>query len=308
MLSDTRTVVTTATPPALGLVLVGVLSLCWGFNWPVMKVVVTEVPPWTFRAASTGVGGAILLFGTWLSRRRLVPTRHEMPHLLLASMLNITLWMLLSAYAVGLMNAGRAAIVAYTMPVWSILLSAIILGERLTARRIAGVVLGLSGMALLLRDDFRDIGASPLGTLLMTGAAFCWGAGTVVVKVGRIGLSTIALAGWQMLLAAIPLTIGAAVLDDFDVSGIGLWPALGVVYNMLIGSALCVWIWFRIVALYSAGVAAISTLLIPVVGIFGGALLLGEHVGLAEIVALALVLAALAVVHGYLPPSARTPD
>tara|TARA_B100000614_G_scaffold133772_1_gene119089 strand:+ start:177 stop:605 length:429 start_codon:yes stop_codon:yes gene_type:complete len=142
----------------------------------------------------------------------------------------------------------------------------------------------------------------------MTGAAFCWGAGTVVVKVGRIGLSTIALAGWQMLLAAIPLTIGAAVLDDFDVSGIGLWPALGVVYNMLIGSALCVWIWFRIVALYSAGVAAISTLLIPVVGIFGGALLLGEHVGLAEIVALALVLAALAVVHGYLPPSARTPD
>lgn len=297
-----------ATPPALGLILVGVLSLCWGFNWPVMKVTVTEVPPWTFRAASTGVAGIILLAGTWASGRRLLPKRHELPHLLLASMLNITLWMLLSAYAVSMMEAGRAAIVAYTMPVWSILLGAIILREPLTARRIAGVVLGLSGMALLLHQDLRDIGASPLGTLLMTGAAFSWAAGTVVVKIGRIRLSTIALAGWQMLFAAIPLAAGALTLESLDPSAVGLWPALGLLYNMVIGSALCVWIWFRIVALYSAGVAAISTLLIPVVGIFLGAVLLDEPVGPAEVAALLLVLAALAVVHGYLPPSARTPD
>jgi len=225
-------------------------------------------------------------------------TRREFLWLLAASLLNITLWMLLSAYAVRLMDSGRAAIVAYTMPLWSILLGAIFLRETITAERLIGVFLGLTGMALLLGEDLLGLHATPLGTLLMAGAALSWAAGTVVVKYATPALSTIALGGWQMLIGALPLATGALLLEQVDPASISLRPALGLLYNMLIGSSLCVWIWFRIVALYAAGVAAMSTLLIPVIGVMSGAALLGEPVGWPEVIALVLVITSLAIVHG----------
>ena len=74
-----------------------------------------------------------------------------------AALFNLTGWNILAIYGVSMMDSGRAAILGYTMPVWSVLLAVWFLGERLTARRAAGVALGMAGMALLLSGEIRAL-------------------------------------------------------------------------------------------------------------------------------------------------------
>ena len=109
-------------PRKLWWVLIG-LTLSWGFNWTAMKVSLAEVLPWTFRTLCLG-GGAVILF----SVLRLVGTplavpRSQWRRLALLALLNITCWNILIAYGVAMIPSGRAAIIAYSMPVLAIPLS-----------------------------------------------------------------------------------------------------------------------------------------------------------------------------------------
>jgi drug/metabolite transporter (DMT)-like permease len=95
--------------------------------------------------------------------------RHSAP-----SAFNTTVWHLCSAYGLMLMASGRAAIIAFTMPLWATLLAVPLLGERITRAKAAGLALGLAGLSCLLVGEASAIGAAPLGGLLMLGAAVAW--------------------------------------------------------------------------------------------------------------------------------------
>lgn len=195
------------------------------------------------------------------------------------------------------MAAGRAAILAYTMPLWAALFAWAYLGERLTAIRICGLALGLAGMALLIGAELAVVQAAPLGALGMLGAAVSWGAGTVAYKSHRWSTGTAALTGWQMAVGGVPVLIGFFFLGHIPDPVEVPWSAwIGLAYSATIPMVLCHWAWFRLVELLPASVAAISTLLIPVIGVLSSAPLLGEPIGAREILALGLVVAALTVV------------
>lgn len=281
-----------------GLILIALLTLCWGINWPIMKVGLADIPVFTFRGSCVLFGGVGLLAIAWLAGGPVMPRRREVMPLIWLSLFNVLIWQVLSGYGVAWMAAGRAAVLAYTMPCWAVVLGALVLKERIDWKRGVGLALGVSGMALLVGDDLSAVGRAPLGAAFTLAAALAWAIGTVLAKRYRWELPLSAMVGWQLLLSAPPML---AVALAFEIDGIGAvgWPATwSLLYNMVFATLAAHWLWFRILEIYPAGVASISTLSIPVVGLFTGAALLGEPLGWLELGALALVVAALAAVHG----------
>jgi drug/metabolite transporter (DMT)-like permease len=284
-----------------GLLLLGGLTLLWGGNWPAMKLALREIDPWTFRTGCLLLGGGGLLALTRAGGQGLGVPRTERGRLLVAAVLNITAWHLLSAYSLTLIPAGRGAIVAYTMPLWTVLFGWLLLGERLTRSRAAALGLGLAGLAVLVAPEARALREAPAGILLMLAGAASWALGTVLTKAARWTIPTAVLTGWQLVLGALPVAAGAALRWPGAseagrlLASVGPAALAGAAYATLIGVMVCHWAWFRLVATLPMAVAAIGTLGIPIVGVFSSALVLGEPVGPAEVVALALVIGGLAL-------------
>ena len=270
------------------------LTLAWGFNWTAMKTALAEVPPWTFRSLCLGLGAAVLFAALRAGGQRIVLPSGQWRRLWLLALLNITCWNMLVAFGVGMIPSGRAAIVAYTMPLWAVPLSVWLLGERVSGRKLAGLALGLGGLALLLLESFAGLGAAPLGALLVLGAAVSWALGTVLQKRFPVQLPVGPYTAWIMLLGGVPIFAGALLFEDFrELRNVGVTAWLGTAYNVVIAFAFAHWAWIKIATSVPVSVFSISMLLIPVVGVVCGMLFLGERPTWAEYAALGLVLAAL---------------
>lgn len=274
------------------------LTLAWGFNWTAMKVALQGVPPWTFRTLCLGLGSAVLFAVLRSGGHRLAVPNGQWARLWLLAFFNITLWNVLVAFGLTMIPSGRAAILAYTMPVWAVPLSIWVLGEKLTRRKVLGLVLGGAGLALLAGDVFASA-----GTAMALGAALSWAVGTVLQKRYPMAMPNGAYTAWIMLLGGVPIFLCALLFDDFGaLREIGAWPALGVAYNVVVAFAFAHWAWIKIATSVPVAVFSISMLIIPVVGVLSGMLFLGERPKWSEYAALLLILSALATV---IRPQAR---
>ncbi len=154
-----------------GIFLIVMLGFIWGFNWPSMRAVVLEITPWTFRAICLFTG-AVVLFGISLLRgRSLSVPRKEIIPLVLVGLLNVTAYHLFSAFGLSMMEATRGVILGFTFPLWSVLLGAVILREKLTPGRIAALIAGLAAMALLMGPQIVSLGGTPWGGVLLVCSA-----------------------------------------------------------------------------------------------------------------------------------------
>lgn len=286
----------TSGTPGSGLFMLVLLWAVWGTSWPAMRVVFTNMPVWQFRAVTCVIAGLALIGLARLLRARIAVPRRQWGILTVAAMLNITSWHILVGYALIYITAGQAVIVCYTLPVWTAILAAIFLKDRITARTVVAVVLGLGGLFVLLSADLSLLGDKPLGLALVFLASICWAGGTVLLKKvsWTVGLAT--LGGWQLLIAAVPITVVALAVESFEMHRAppeAIWASVYVLFIAIIaGYAL----WFRIVEIFPAMVAAIGALVIPVIGVLSGALVLGEPLTWREGTALLLVLGAVALV------------
>ncbi len=285
-----------ALPPA-GFLLVAGITLFWGANWPMMKIALGELPVWSFRSLCLVGGGTGLLLFALLGRLSLRVPRREIGPLLFCALFNVVGWHLFSAYGLSMIEAGRAAIIAFTMPLWATLFGSLLLREALTARKLVGLALGLTGLGILIGPDLQAIGAAPLGAALMLGAAISWSIGTVLFKRFAWSVPVIVLAGWQVIAGALPVVIGALMIENLpDLETVSNEAILATAYVVALPMVFCQWAYFKLVRIFPASLAAIGTLAIPVVGVFSSAFILGESIGAQEIISLFLVCSALAVV------------
>lgn len=283
--------------PRRALPLIAAITLLWGLNWPAMKLAVGELSPWTFRAVGVVVSALGLMALAVVARERIMPPRRLWAPLAGVALLNVTAWHLLSAFGLLYIEGGRAAIVAYTMPVWAALLSAFFLGERFDARRAAALLSGMTGVGLLIGPDLLGMSKSPLGPILMLGAALAWAGGTVGVKAERWSIGVMAFSGWQLVIGGVPIVLVALLLEPVpDFSRLTWQGALATVYASTVALIFCFAAYNKVVTMLSATAAAISTLATPVVGLLSSAWLLGEPAGWREFLALGFVLAAMALV------------
>lgn len=284
--------------PVRGLVLLALLAVFWGLNWPAMRVALTVVPVWDYRLIGVLVGGLSVLAIARLGGASLRVPRQQVGPLLLCSLFNIVGWNILTGYGLTLMEAGRSAIIGYTMPLWATLFSTLLVKEPLTLLKTAGLTFGLVGLAILLGGDLASMTAAPLGAIFILLAALSWGFGVALLKRFRWTVSSATLAGWQLVTAS-PMILLGRWLFAGDAGWGDAWSHAQIVafaYSVTIPMSFCFWAWYETVRLFPASVAAIGTLAIPMVGVFSGALLLGEPVGWRELTALLLVIGGLASV------------
>lgn len=282
--------------PRAGLVLLSLLSLGWGFNWPIMKVVITEIPRLIFRGDCMLLA-SIGLFGiAWFSGQSLKVPAGRWRQLLALASCNIVGWNIFAIYGVSMLPSGRAAILGYTMPLWSALLSVWFLNEPLTRRRLIGLALGMGGMALLIGAEFEKLGSAPLGVLLMLIAAISWAAGLVIYKADPLPMPITSLTAWQALLGGMPMALAGHALESVEWSRLSFWPIFGFWYNVFIGLLFCYWAWNKLVQMVPASVSSLGSLIIPVVGVFSGMVFLNEVPRWQDFAALMLVLTAIATV------------
>ena len=109
-------------------------------------------------------------------------------------------------------------------------------------------------------------------------------------------LPTTSFVAWQLTLGGIPVVLGAITLDWGRWQPISPGATTALLYSSLIAFVFCHWAWFKIATTAPASIAALSTMMIPVVGVFSGMVVLGEQPRWQEYAALLLVTLALATV------------
>jgi drug/metabolite transporter (DMT)-like permease len=282
--------------PKLGLLLLVGLAFAWGINWPFMKIVLSEIPLWTFRSWSCFAAGLMLLGLARLSGGRVMPVDRDWVPLIIGAALNVLLWHVFVAIGVMKMASGHAAVLAFTMPLWSAIISVSVLGERMTGRVAAALALGIGGIIVLLSRDFAFVGDSPVGAAFMLGASIGWAVGTLYQKKQNWSIGTLAVAGWQLALGALPMFLVLPFVEGFHMPSASFAAWASAAYTTVVALVFAYFAWFKIVTLFPASVAGIGTLLTPVIGLLSGAVVLGEPLGPREIVAMLLIGSALVLV------------
>lgn len=279
------------------------LALAWGINWPVMKLALNEVTPWTLRIVGYGIGTLSLFALVRLQGRPLgLPFGPAWGHVVVSALLNVVGFGLFSAFAQLSALTSRVVIVSYSMPIWTSLLAWALLGERLTTMSIAGLVLCVAGLAVLVYP-LAELGV-PLGLLFALGAAVSWAAGTIYLKWARMSADIVAVTAWQILIsflviaACVPLFEGAPHL--WPVSAVALF---ALAYQGVIGTGVAYFLWFNIVRRVPAATASLGSLCVPVVGILSSMLILGDRPTFADAIGFALIFAAASCV--LIQPAAR---
>jgi drug/metabolite transporter (DMT)-like permease len=273
------------------------IAASWGFNWPAVKLALNEMPVWSMRAAGMSIGALLLLAFARIAGRSLKVVRAEWPALVIAGLLNMTAFNILTAFAQTRMPTSRVVILAYTMPLWAALLAWLILGERLARHRLAALALGAAGLAVIvapLAPQMVDEDVQ-IGTLSILGAALSWAAGTVHIKRAALNGDPIATTGWQLAFGAATAWLGYAAFEAGRAAT--FWPVTawswgGLIYNGVFGVALSYLLWFSIVARLPAATAAIGTLLVPVVGVVSAMAIIGDRPSPFDYVGFALIVAA----------------
>ena len=193
-----------------------------------------------------------------------------------------------------LTETSKAAIIAYTMPALTAVFSVVFLGDRLRRPVLLALVIGTAGIGVLAAENFEDLAARPLGPGIMLAAATIWALGTVAMKAGTFTLPPLGLTVWFLGFSALACWPFLAIFEGWPPM-----PSLGVaavwLWHALCPMVMCYALWTRLVGQVAAPIAAIATLLAPVVGVSSSILLLGDTLTMHKVLALALILGSIAL-------------
>lgn len=277
------------------------LTLVWGMNWPIMKLGVSGgFPPLTFRALSMWIGIPVLALGLTVLQ---VPFRIprgdiEQPfrhwrELLLLALFNMFIWHGCIIVAVTLLSSGRAAILGYTMPIFSAIVGAWFFADKLSARGWLGVGSAACGVMLLLTHELGKLTGAPLGVFLALIAASTWALGTQLLRRTRIPVATLTISFWMTVLAAVVMTMLSVIfeLKHWRLPRPAEWAS--ILFNAILIFGFAHATWFYLARSLPPIASTLSVMLIPVLGVFSGAIWLDEKLFWQDGAAVALMVVAI---------------
>jgi drug/metabolite transporter (DMT)-like permease len=278
------------------LILLVLLTLFWGLNWPVMKFGVAELPPLYFRSICIAGGLGVMYAWARATGVSLAMPPGAFPVLFRLAVPNVIVWHLVVVIALKMLPSGRAAILGYTMPIWAVLAGLLFFGERPVPRHWLGIVAALAGTLLLLSSEFTALTGSPLGTLMMLAAAAFWGFGTHLLRRNLTDMPVLALTYWMLVLALPFMVLGSVLFERAAWRAPDAWEWASIVYNIFLAIAFCHVVWSKLARTLPPAASGLSVMMIPVLGVFSGMWLLGETPHWQDYAALALILVALSTV------------
>lgn len=279
-----------------GRALVGLvaLTLMWGINWPMMKFSLRELSPLYFRALT--MSGGALLCAAWYAANghslRLARA-HWRPVAALA-LPNILGWHLFSILGVAALASGRAAILGFTMPIWTVLLAIAFFGDRLNARTATASLCAAMAVVLLLGNELLRMSGNPLGVFWMQAAAVSWALGTILMRRTQLPIHTGVLTTWMMLGSSVvfwAIAIAAEPWPDWQFSA-PMWASL--IWAFAINYGVSQIIWFSLARQLPPTASAFSIMIVPIIGIVSAAFIVGEIPRWQDWAAAAFIVAAIA--------------
>lgn len=278
------------------LLTLALLTVFWGINWPVMKLGVTDYPPLSFRTLSMIGGLPVLALGLVLMKVPFRVERRDWPQLLLLTATNMLVWHICIILALKNLSSGRAAILGYTMPVFSALIGAWLFSARLAARGWIGVGAAALGVALLLWHELTGLAGKPGGVLLALFSAAAWALGTQLFRRTTIQAATLTLAFWMTAITTVVMAL-LSVLFERPQWKVPSEPTLwAIAFNAVLIFGYAQAAWFFLARSLPPLASTLSVMLIPVVGVFSGALWLREVLHWQDYAAVLLMVAAIASV------------
>jgi drug/metabolite transporter (DMT)-like permease len=280
-----------------GFLALTIVIVAWGLTWPVNKVVLATLSPlWAVTLRSAIATAALFALTAWRGRISL-PPRQDLPVLLSITLLHMLGFNLLASWGLELVPAGRTVVLAYSTPLWVTPGAALFLGEPLTPRRGAGVLIGLAGLVTLLNPlalDWTDQGVV-LGHLAILAGALLWALSILHIRAHRWASTPFALIPWETLLAtALLVPIALATTPPAPADGSPWFVAL-LLYLGIVGTAVAYWATATASRHLPAVTTSLGLLLTPVVSVITATLWLGEPLTPTLVVAIVLVLGGVAI-------------
>lgn len=279
------------------LVMFALVVFAWGFNWPVAKLLVQSVSPLWMTAIRSAIALVVLLALLLATDGLRRPARGDLPVVFNIAMLHMTAYAVLIAIGLSHVPAGRSVVLGFTTPLWVIPGAMVFLGERMTPMRVAGVALGMGGLALLFNPlalDWADERALLGNALIMLGA-FCWAVSILHLRAHRWISTPYQLVFWEVLLATLLLTLVAFVFEGAPRVAWDARIVLLFLYGGVFGVALAYWAMAMVSRSLPAVTTSLGVLATPVVGVFTSIVALGEPFSPGLLAALALIIGGIAL-------------
>lgn len=272
------------------------LTLTWGINWPIMKIGVTDYPPLSFRMISMWLGLPVLALGLVLTRTTFRIPRADWRELFWLSVFNMFIWHALMIIAVKSLTSGRAAILGYSMPVFSALLGALLFGNKLAARAWVGVAAAGLGVLLLLWHEFTLLAGRPLGVVYALISALAWALGVHLMRRTTLTVPTLTISFWMTALTAVVMTALSVLFEQaqWKAPSAVTWSAIA--FNAVMIFGIVQTLWLSLARNLTPVASTLSVMMIPILGVFSGALWLGEVLHWQDWAAVVLMVLAIASV------------
>jgi drug/metabolite transporter (DMT)-like permease len=272
------------------------LTLVWGLNWPIMKFGVTGFPPLTFRSLSMLIGLPVLGLALVLMKIPFRIPRSHWRELFTLAVFNMFIWHVLVILALPMLSSGRAAILGYTMPIFSAIWGVIWFNAPLRARQWLGVAAAGVGVLLLLWNELSHLSGQPVGVLMVLVAASTWAYGTQRLRHTPMPVPTLTIAFWMTCMTTVLLTVLACVFEQDRWQMPAESTQLAILYNALGVFAFAQAAWLTLARGLPPVASTLSVMFIPVLGVFTGAWLLDEVLHWQDWTAVVLMVVAIASV------------
>ena len=279
------------------LVLFAIVILAWGFNWTVTKLTIESVTPLWMIAIRSGLAAVVLLVVTFAAGELRLPKRGDWPVVCSISILHMTAFASLMAIGIQTVPAGRSIVLGYTTPLWVTPMALLVLGERVTRVRAAGVALGMAGLAVMFNPLTFDWGNTRalVGNGLILLSAFCWAISIIHTRAHRWISTPFQLVFWEVLLATAVLGVLALIFEGLPAIVWNTRLVLLFGYGGVIGVALAYWAMAMVNRSLPAVVTSLGVLATPVVGVLTSMVVLNEPVSQPRVVALAMIIGGIAI-------------
>ncbi|MCB5188680.1 DMT family transporter [Methylobacillus caricis] len=270
------------------------LAVLWGYNWVVMKHALDYAGAFQFGAMRTFYG-AVCLFALLLLLRKPLRPR-EIPSLIALGILQTCGFTGLIIWALVEGGAGKTAVLTYTMPFWVMVLAWPLLGERIRGIQWLAALFSVTGLLFIL--DPLHLGADLFSMMLAILGGVFWAISVIVAK--RLhqrvpDIDLMSLTAWQMLFGSLPLVVVAFLVPAPPIQ----WTAnfIGaVLFNAVLCNALAWLLWLYALQHLPAGIASMTSLLAPVIGVLAAWWQLGENPSQGEVIGMLLIGVALLII------------
>lgn len=270
------------------------LTAIWGYNWVVMKSALAFAGAFQFAAMRTVIGAACL-FAVILYLRKPLRVR-EMPTLILLGIMQTSGFTGLLIWALVEGGAGKTAVLTYTMPFWVMVLAWPLLGEKLRGLQWPAAIFSTMGMLFIL--DPLHLGTDTFSMLLAVLSGIFWALSVILAKKlhqRSPDLDLLTLTAWQMFFGSLPLAVVAMIVPAPTIQWTPYFIG-AVIFNAVFCNALAWLLWLYALQRLSAGVASMSSMLAPVIGVAAAWIELGEVPSLTELTGMTLIAISLVII------------